>query len=143
MIKIPGTSGLVTTTVVNTKTSGLVKKQIMTQKLVKIIGETKITDHDHAKYINTQLTAENFKERLKQTNLLNKTDFDNKLISFNRNITSNKTKYLEVKKLNGLTTKEWNSFFGRMYFTSTDGSQNTFLYQPTLDEIELKKKQRH
>ena len=85
------------------------------------------------------MTAENFKERLKQTNLLNKTDFDNKLISFNRNITSNKTKYLEVEKLYGLTTKEWNSFFGRMYFTRTDGSQNTFLYQPTLDELELKK----
>ena len=87
------------------------------------------------------MTAENFKERLKQTNLLNKTDFDNKLISFNRNITSNKTKYLEVTKINGLATKEWDSFFGRMYFTSIDGSQNTFLYWPTLDELELKKKQ--
>ena len=99
----------------------------------------KITDHDHSKYINTHLTAENFKERLKQTNLWNKTDFDNKLISFNRNITSNKTKYLEVTKINGLATKEWDSFFGRMYFTSIDGSQNTFLYWPTLDELELKK----
>ena len=26
-----------------------------------------------------------------------------------------------------------------MYFTSNDGSQNTFVYQPTLDTLELKK----
>ena len=30
-------------------------------------------------------------------------------------------------------------FLGRMYFTSNDGSQNTFVYQPTLDTLELKK----
>ena len=55
---------------------------------------------DHAKYITTRkfnkLTAENFAARLKQVHLLNKTDFDEKLISFNKQITSNKTKYLEV-----------------------------------------------
>ena len=56
---------------------------------------------DLAKYITTQefnkLTAENFKERLKQANLVSKTDFDNKVISFSRKITSNKAKYLEIK----------------------------------------------
>ena len=26
-----------------------------------------------------------------------------------------------------------------MYFTSTDGSENTFVYQPTVDKLELKK----
>ena len=26
-----------------------------------------------------------------------------------------------------------------MYFTSNDGSHNTFVYQPTLDTLELKK----
>ena len=55
---------------------------------------------DHAKYITTRkfnkLTAENFAARLKQFNLLNKSDFDKKPISFNKQITSNKTKYLEV-----------------------------------------------
>ena len=30
-------------------------------------------------------------------------------------------------------------FLGMMYFTSNDGSQNTFVYQPTLDMLELKK----
>ena len=53
--------------------------------------------------INTQefnkLTAENFKERLRQANLVSKADFDNKLISFNWNISSRKkTIYLESQK---------------------------------------------
>ena len=56
-----------------------------------------------------------------------------------RNITSIKTKYLEVqKKLNSLITKDYNFFLGRIYFTSIDGSQNTFVYQPTIDTLELK-----
>ena len=57
---------------------------------------------DHAKYITTQefnkITTKNFNVSLKQTNLVRINDFDNKLISFNRKITSNKTKYLEVLK---------------------------------------------
>ena len=85
--KIPHASGLVTTTVSNTKINGLVKKR----------------DYDKInKYIVTQelykLTAENFKERLKQADSVNKTGYDNKLISLNEKITSNKTKYLEVQK---------------------------------------------
>ena len=40
---------------------------------------------------------------------MNKTDFDNKLASFNRRNTSNKTKHLEVqRKLNSLTTEDYN-----------------------------------
>ena len=71
---------------------------------------------------------------------MSKIDFDNKLISFNRNITSNKTKYLEVpKKLYSLITKDFHVFLGRIYFRSIDESQNTFAYLPTLDTIELKK----
>ena len=44
------------------------------------------------------MTTKNFNVSLKQTNLVRINDFDNKLISFNRKITSNKTKYLEVLK---------------------------------------------
>ena len=63
-----------------------------------------------------------------------------KLTSFNRKITSNKAKYLEVqKKLNSLTAKDYHLFLDRIYFTSHDGSQNTFVYQPTLDTLQLKK----
>ena len=40
---------------------------------------------------------------------MNKTDFDNKLTSFNRRITSNKTKYLEApKKINSVKTEDYN-----------------------------------
>ena len=39
-----------------------------------------------------KLTAENFAARLKQANVVSKTDFDNQLIK------SYKTKYLEFKK---------------------------------------------
>ena len=54
---------------------------------------------------------------------MGKTTFDNKLISFNRKIASNKIKYLEFV----LVT---------IYFTSNDGSQSTFVYQrkPTIDK---------
>ena len=71
---------------------------------------------------------------------MNKTVFDNKLTSFNRRITSNKTKHLEVlKKLNSLKTKDYNFFLGTIYFTSNDGSRSTLVYQPILDALELKK----
>ena len=63
--KIPSTSSLENTTVLNKKMSEV---------------ENKIPDH--AKYITThefnKLVAENFAARLKQTNLMHKTDFDNK-----------------------------------------------------------------
>ena len=93
---------------------------------------------DHAEYVTTQefitLTAENVAARLKQDNLVSKTDFDNKLICFNRKSTSNKTKYLQVqKKLNSLITKDYNFSLDRIYSTSNDGSQNTFVYQATRD----------
>ena len=63
---------------------------------------------------------------------MTKYDFDKNLTSFNRKITSNKTKYLEAqKKLNSLITNCYSFFLGRIYFRSNDGSQNTFAYQPT------------
>ena len=71
---------------------------------------------------------------------MTKTDFHNKLISSNRKITSNKKKCFEVqKKLNNLTKKDYNFFLGRMCFASNDGFENTFVYHPTPDALELKK----
>ena len=109
---------------------------------LRIKVENKI--HNHDKYITTpefdKLTAEKFTARLKQANLVTKTDFDKNLTSFDGKITSNQSKYLEVqKKLNSLRTNDYNFFLGRKYFTSNDGSQNTFVYQPTLDTLEFKK----
>ena len=71
---------------------------------------------------------------------MRKTDFDNKLISFNRKINSNKKIFGSSKKLNSLTTKNYNFFLGRMFFTSNDGSQNTFVYQLALDTLELEQR---
>ena len=68
-------------------------------------------------YVNkfNKLTTESFAARLKQANLVSKTDFDNKLTS------SNITKYLEAqKKLDSLTTNDYIFFLGRMCFTSND-----------------------
>ena len=81
------------------------------------------------------MTAENIAPRLKQA------DVDHKLTSFNRLITLNKTKHLEVqKKLNSIITNNYNFLGGgRIHFTSNDGSQNRFFYQPTLDASEFKK----
>ena len=115
-----------TTTVLNTKISG---------------AGNKIPDN--SEYITTKkfnkLAAETLVARLKQADFKNKTTFDNKLTSFNKRITSNKTKYLEVqKKLNSLITKDYVFFLGRIYFKSNDGSENMFVYQTTLDALELK-----
>ena len=125
--KIPDTNSLVTRTVLNTKISEV---------------ENKIPDN--SKYITNQefnrLTAENFAAKLKHADLVNKTDFDNKLTSSNKQIISNKTEHLEIqKKLHSLITRDYNFFLGRIYFTGNDGSQNTFFCQPTLDTLEIKK----
>ena len=124
--KIPDTTSLVTTNVLNTKT-----------------GEVENKIPDHAKYITSlefnRLIVENFAARLKQASLVTKADFDNKLTSFNKRITSDKTKHLAVQKtLNSPITKGYNFFLDRIYFTSDDGSQNMFVYQLTFNVLELK-----
>ena len=96
--KIPSGSSFVTTYVLNTKISEV---------------ENKIPYH--SKYITNQefnkLMVEHFAARLKQVDLESKTYFDNKLITFNKEITSNKTKHLEVQnKLNSLMTKDYNFY---------------------------------
>ena len=79
------------------------------------ISEVENKIPDNSKYITikefNKLTAENFAAREKQADLVSKTDSDNKLTSFNRRITSNKTKHLKVqKKLNSLIKKDCNFF---------------------------------
>ena len=90
--KIPDIIGLVTTNALNTKFREVEKKFLI---MVNI---------------------------LQPKNLVSKNDFDNKLISFNKKITSNKTKYFVIQKiLNSLTTNNYNFFLGRMDFTNNDG----------------------
>ena len=63
--------------------------------------EKKRTDHNHDNYIITPefntLVADVFNARLAQGNLITKTDFDAKLSSRNKKITSNETKHLLVE----------------------------------------------
>ena len=113
MKKIPDKSGLVATTALNAKIYEVENKIqntsifVTTTFLNTKINEVENKVPDSSKYITTyefnKLTAENFEARLKQADLVNKTDFDNELTSFDKQMTSNKTKHLEVlKKLNSL-----------------------------------------
>ena len=71
---------------------------------------------------------------------MNKTNFDNKLTSFNRQINLIETKKLEVqKKLNSLITNDYNFFLGTIYFISNYRSQNTFLLSNDTWRIRIKK----
>ena len=69
--------------------SSLVKKTDYNIKISEI--ENKTTDHNHGKYITTpecnRLTAENFKARLAQADLVTKTDFETKLQHISKIIT--------------------------------------------------------
>ena len=97
-----------TATVLNTKISEVENAMPVTSNLVVTYGlntknndvEKKIPNYDE--YITThefnKLTAECFATRLREADLVNKTDFNNKLTRFNKQITSNKTKRLEVQK---------------------------------------------
>ena len=64
------------------------------------------------------------------------TDFDNKQALIDELL---QIKQKVQKKLNGLTTRDYDLFLDRICFASNDGSQNTSVYQPTLDVLELKK----
>ena len=96
--------------------------------------DKKINDHDHDKYITapefTTLAARIFNTRLAQANLITKTDFDTRLQSLNKRITSNKTKHLlienELKKLENFDAVY---FRGKSYFDG-DGTQNHLVSQP-------------
>ena len=71
-----------------------------------------------------------FNARLAQANLITKTDFDAKLSSLNRKITSNKTKHLLVEnELNKLKTFDSSYFIGKSHFEE-DGTQNYLVFQP-------------
>ena len=65
-----------------------------------------------------------------QANLITKTDFDAKLSSLNRKITSNKSKHLLVEnELKKLKTFDLSYFIGKSHFDE-DGMQNYLLFPP-------------
>ena len=92
------------------------------------------------------MTAANFAARLQQTTLATKSDiadlgkdidFDEKIKNIIKKVTLNKTKHVlvenEVNDLSGkiklLSTKDYNLFLVRMYFTGDDGFHNMFINQ--------------
>ena len=101
--KLPDISNLATKTVliaVENKIPGvsnLVKKTDYNAKVTEF--ESKLTNHNHNKYIDTsesnKLAADVFNARIAQANL--DTDFDAKLSSLNRKITSNERKEFFVE----------------------------------------------
>ena len=90
------------------------------------------------------MTEDNVAARLAQTKLATKddiadfikeTDFDQKIKNLNKEVTSNKTKYVRVeKKLTELTNKvakiSENWCISRMHFTGDDGYQDFLWFLP-------------
>ena len=122
--------------------SSLVKKTDYTTKITEI--ENRLIDHNRGKYITTpefnRLTAENFAARLKQANLVTKTDFDDKLKSLNQKSNPDKTEHLLVEnELRKLKTLDSSYFRGRNCFEDDD-TQNYLVFQPELKYFKREKK---
>ena len=124
--------------------SSLVKKTDYNTKITEI--ENRLIDHNRGKYITTpefnRLTAENFAARLKQANLVTKTDFDDKLKSLNQKSNPDKTEHLLVEnELRKLKTLDSSYFRGRNGFEDDD-TQNYLVFQPELKYFKREKKYR-
>ena len=76
------------------------------------------------------MAASIFNARLAEANLITKTDFNAKMSSLNRKITSNKAKHLLVEnELKKLKTFYSSYFIGKNCFEE-DGTQNYLVFQP-------------
>ena len=103
----------------------LVKKAVYNTNISEI--EKKVADHNDDKYITTlesnQVTAEIFDLKLKQVNLVTKTDIDTKVTSLNKTINLNKVKHLLVEnELKKLQTFDASYFIGKSDFEE-DGAK--------------------
>ena len=78
------------------------------------------------------MAADVFNARSPWSNLVTKTDFDAKLSSLNRKITSNKTKHLLVEnELKKLKAFDLSYFIGKSHF-GEDGVLNYLVFQPII-----------
>ena len=103
----------------------LVKKTVYNTNISEI--EKKVADDNHDKYITTlesnKVTAEIFDLKLKQANLVTKTDIDTEVRSLNKTINSNKVKHLLVEnELKKLQTFDASYFIGKSGFEE-DGAK--------------------
>ena len=107
--------------------SNLAKKQFLTQKLVSLKRILLIIITTPGFNI---LAADVFSARLAQVNLVTKTNFDAKLSSLNRKITSNKSKNVLVEnQFKNLKTFDSSYFIDQSHF-GEDGTQNYLVLQP-------------
>ena len=126
---------MVALTVVENKrpdVSCLVKKQNMTQKFVNLKKNLLILIMANTLLLQSLILwlLMFFNARLAQANLIAKTDFDAKLSSLNRKITSNKSKHLLVEnELKKLKIFGLSYFIGKSHFEE-DGTQNYLVFQP-------------
>ena len=136
--KIPDVTNLATKTALTTvenkisSVSSLVKKTGYSTKITEI--ENKLNNHNHGKYITTPefntLAADVFNARLARPNLVTKTDFEVKLSSLHKRVTTNKTKHLLAEnELKKLKTFDLSYFIGKNHFEE-DGTQNYLVFQP-------------
>ena len=73
-----------------------------------------------------------FNARLAQANLITKTDFNAKLSSLNRKITSNRSKHFLVEnELKKIKAFDSSYFISKSHFEE-DGTQNYLVFQPVL-----------
>ena len=113
--------------------SNLVKRTDYNTKVTEI--ENKLNNHNHDKYIDTselyKLAVDVFNATMAQETLVTKTDFDAKLSSLNKKITSSKTKHVLVEnESNKLKTFDSGYFSGKSHFEE-DGVQNYLVFQPS------------
>ena len=108
----------------------LVRKTDYNAKITEI--EKQLTNHNHDKYITTPefntLAASVFNARLAKANLVTKTDFDNKISSFDSKIAANKTKDESIEnETKKLKTLDLSCFIGKSHFEE-DGTQNYLVF---------------
>ena len=129
--EIPSITNLATKTALTTvenkisSISGLVKKTDYNTKIIDI--ENILNNHNPDKYVVTSefntLATNVFNAKLAQANLITKTDFDAKLSSLNRKITTNKTKYF-------LNDNDLSYYRSKQYFDKGSGKQNYLAFLP-------------
>ena len=97
--------------------------------------EKTVADHDHDQYITTsefnKLTAENFKARFAQADLVTKTDFDSRLRKINTELITNKFEHKVIgDKFKEVETFDLSYFKSKSHFVDNDGTQNYLVLQP-------------
>ena len=137
-------------------TASVLKTKIseVENKIISVSGLVKKTDYDakikdiERKYFSTtdynKFTSDILDVKIKQKELVSKSDIDKKLINVSGKITENKRKQVEFEKeITDLTNKvaqipeKGYGFLCRMYFKDNDGYQNFPFFDPMFSSLIL------